>query len=137
MARPRKCRIIERPPEMQGFAPFGMHAKEIDSVHLSFEEYESFKLVNYQGLTQEEAAAKMFISRPTFTRIYNKALSVIACAFAEGRQLKIDGGTCQFSQDWYRCRNCFKLIAGIENHTPCRSCRQFSNEELQPLITKP
>ena len=58
---------------MEGYKPFGIPRRELDSVTLLFEEYEAIKLADYENLTQEEAALKMNISRPTFTRLYDKA----------------------------------------------------------------
>ena len=28
----------------------------------------------------------------------------------------IEGGNVEFKNDWYKCKKCFKLIQGIENH---------------------
>jgi len=63
---------------MAGFKPFGMPLSELKTVKLQFDEYESINLVNYQNLPQDIAAAKMNVSRPTFTRVYNMVLKKIA-----------------------------------------------------------
>jgi uncharacterized protein len=130
MARPQKCRTISNPPKMKGFRPFGLPSCRIESVRLSFEEYESIKLVNYNLLTQEAAADKMKISRPTLTRIYNSAIRTVAKAFIEGKIIEIEGGNCQFDKEWYRCRKCFRLIEGMENHRKCENCTLFNEKEL-------
>jgi len=41
----------------------------------------SFKLVDYDLNSQDKAAELMNVSRPTFTRIYNRALKTIIKAF--------------------------------------------------------
>ncbi len=74
MARPQKSRKVSHPPKMKGFRPFGMQSCVKESLKLKYEEYESLRLVNYNMLPQDVAARQMNISRPTFTRIYNKAL---------------------------------------------------------------
>lgn len=104
-----------------------------ESLRLKYEEYESIRLVNYELLSQDAAAARMNISRPTFTRIYNRALKIIARAFAEGIVIEIDGGNYELDKDWYRCRKCYKLIQGIENHIKCRNCNAFGESELIKL----
>ena len=81
MPRPVRNRKICNPPKMNGFKPFGMPLCHAKSVELQFDEFESFKLVEYENLPQDEAALKMEISRPTLTRIYNSALKKIAKAF--------------------------------------------------------
>jgi len=115
MARPEKNRRISQPPIMKGFKPFGIPKNKVETTKLSFEEYESIRLVNYEMLQQKEAAVLMNISRPTFTRIYNKALKNITKAFVEGKAIVIEGGNYEFDQEWYRCKKCYKLVEATKN----------------------
>jgi uncharacterized protein len=115
---------------MKGFKPFGLPPCKKEKVTIKFEEYESIKLIDYDQLSQDQAAEKMNVSRPTFTRIYNKALKTVAKAFVEGRSIEIDGGCYQFESDWYRCQRCFKLIKGLENHSKCKNCCNYGVSEL-------
>jgi uncharacterized protein len=133
MSRPHKCRTICNPPLMKGYKPFGIPLSITETVKLNFEEYESFRLVNYEMLSQEDAALQMNVSRPTFTRIYNKALKTIALAFAEGKTIEIEGGNYTFNNDWYRCKQCYKLVKGCENHMKCEGCSHYSTDELESL----
>lgn len=130
MARPEKNRKICTPPLMKGFKPFGIPSCKIEKINLSFEEYESIKLINYEMLSQKEASERMNVSRPTITRIYNKALKTIAKAFIEGKAIEIEGGNYEFEKDWYRCKKCHKLIEGIENHIKCEGCPIYNTKEL-------
>jgi predicted DNA-binding protein (UPF0251 family) len=79
-------------------------------------------LGNYELLAQDVAASQMNVSRPTFTRIYNRALKQIAISFVEGKVIEIEGGNYELAKDWYRCKKCHKLIEGLENHSKCRDC---------------
>jgi uncharacterized protein len=133
MPRPKKSRKICQPPQMKGFRPFGMPTCKIETIQLSFEEYESIKLVNYDLMDQDKAALQMNVSRPTFTRIYNKALKIIAKAFVEAKAIAIEGGNYQLDADWFRCKKCHKLIEGIDNHIKCQDCEMFGNNELVSL----
>ena len=133
MARPQKNRTIVNPPIMKGFKPFGLPLCEIETIHLKYEEYESIKLINYDMLSQEAAANLMNVSRPTITRIYNKALKTIAKAFVEGKAIEIEGGNYTFEKDWYKCKKCHKLIDGLENHVKCKNCNVFDTTELVSL----
>ena len=135
MARPQKSRKVVNPPKMKGFKPFGIPACEIEQVTLKIEEYESFKLVDYDGHAQEQAAELMNVSRPTFTRIYNKALKTIIKAFVEGKAIIIEGGNYEFEKEWFRCKKCYKLIEGLDNHIKCSDCKIFGNDELVSLNT--
>jgi predicted DNA-binding protein (UPF0251 family) len=118
---------------MAGFKPFGMPLSELKSVTIQFDEYESINLVNYKGLGQDEAAERMGVSRPTFTRIYNHALKKIAKAFVECTSIKIEGGNVEYSKQWYKCKKCYKLIDGLENHQQCGDCKSFGDNELIKL----
>lgn len=118
------------PPRMIGFRPFGIPLCEIEEVTLKIEEYESFKLIDYDMHSQDEAAELMNVSRPTFTRIYNRALKAIIKAFVEGKAIVIEGGNYQFDKEWFRCKKCYKLIEGLENHIKCSDCEIFGSEEL-------
>jgi uncharacterized protein len=118
---------------MKGFRPFGMPMCRFDPVLLKFEEYESIRLVNYEKLSQDKAAEKMDISRPTFTRIYNRALNQIAQSFVEGKTIVIEGGNYSLEKEWYRCKKCFRLIEGLDNHFKCKDCKAFGENELIKL----
>jgi len=133
MARPHKSRKISNPPKMKGFKPFGMPMCKIEPVIMKFEEYESIRLVNYDNLSQDQAAEQMNVSRPTFTRIYNRALQQIALSFVEGKAIVIEGGNYELDKDWYRCKKCYKLIEGLENHLKCKDCTAYGESELVKL----
>jgi uncharacterized protein len=133
MARPEKCRKVCIPPRMEGYKPFGMPVCKTGSIFLKFEEYESIRLVNYNLMPQGQAAEQMNVSRPTFTRIYNKALKQIAISFVEGKALVFEGGNYKFEKEWFRCKKCFKLIQGIENHFKCQDCKAYGENELTSL----
>jgi len=130
MARPEKNRKICRPPLMIGFKPFGIPLCKIEKIKLTFEEYESIRLVTYNKLPQEKAAEQMNVSRPTLTRIYNKALKNIATAFVEGKAIEFEGGNYELDQDWYRCKKCHNLIENPRNHIKCEKCTDYNEDEL-------
>ena len=61
-------------------------------VQLSVEEYEALRLIDYLGLTQQEAAAQMQVSRSALQSTYAEARKKLAMFLVEGRQLQIQGG---------------------------------------------
>jgi len=130
MARPVHCRKIGIPPRMMGYRPYGMERCRNGSVKLKYEEFESVRLVDYQMLSQNDASKQMGVSRPTFTRIYNSALKVVARAFAEGRCIEIEGGSFSTDKEWFRCKRCSKIIEGAVNHVKCKGCGTFNSDEL-------
>jgi predicted DNA-binding protein (UPF0251 family) len=115
---------------MEGYKPFGIPMRELESLDLLFEEFEALRLADYENLTQEEAAKKMNISRPTFTRLYDKARKSIAKALVEGKAIIIHGGTFITDDYWYRCDNCHETI--ISDH-PVNQCRECDSGNLSQL----
>ena len=77
---------------MQGFKPYGIPRHLLSSVSLLFDEYEAIRLLDYEGMNQDVAAEQMNVSRPTLTRIYEKARKTIAQALVEGKMITIEGG---------------------------------------------
>ena len=130
MPNRRRFRRIKMPPAMEGFKPFGVPMRELESVDLLYEEYEALRLADYENLTQEEAAKKMNISRPTFTRLYDKARKSIAKAFVEGKAIIIQGGTYITDDYWYRCDDCHETI--VSDH-PVNQCRECDSDNLTQL----
>lgn len=130
MPNRKKLRKIDKPPTIEGFKPLGIPMRNIDQVYLLFEEYEAIRLVDYENLSHEEASKIMNISRPTFTRIYDKARKTIAKAFVEGKAIIIEGGNFTTENLWYRCKHCHKTI--ISDH-PIIKCENCSSDKIKPL----
>jgi len=118
------------PPPMDGFKPFGIAVRQREAVVLLFEEFEAIRLTDYENLTQEEAAEKMKISRPTFTRLYDKARKSIARAFVEGNPIVFSGGDYITDDYWYKCKDCFETMITLKPADHCRTC---DSENLLPL----
>lgn len=133
MPNRRRSRKVTMPPLMEGFKPFGIPMRDLEPVVLLFEEYEALRLADYENLTQEEAAVRMNISRPTFTRIYDKARKNIARAFIEGKAILIQGGTFITDDYWYRCYNCHETMITIK---PAKHCRKCDSDNIIPLNNK-
>jgi len=56
---------------------------------MTYEEFEALRLVDYEGLTQEEAGRRMGISRGTVWRALTSARKKVAQMLVEGRELII------------------------------------------------
>ncbi|MCX6266183.1 MAG: DUF134 domain-containing protein [Bacteroidetes bacterium] len=134
MPRPKRKRIVNHPPMMEGFKPFGIPITDLEPVILFFEEYEAMRLLDYSGMTQLEAAHEMAVSRPTLTRIYEKARRTIAEAFVEGKAIFIAGGDYHTDEFWYRCEGCYKLLIGSQ---AIRSCSLCNTDNIRKLSDRP
>jgi predicted DNA-binding protein (UPF0251 family) len=134
MPRPKRNRTIVNPPIMEGFKPFGIAMTDLEPVILLYEEYESLRLSDYEGLTQELSAEQMNVSRPTFTRIYEKARRAIAKAFVEGKAIFIEGGNYHTDDCWYKCEQCLKLNISKEESDTCNYCHSNLLRKLNKKI---
>jgi len=95
MPRPRKRRLLDRAPQAAIYKPAGVPLEGLRLVSLLQEELEALRLADLEGLTQQEAAGRMGVSRSTFQRIVAQARRQVAQALAEGHALQIEGGTFQ------------------------------------------
>jgi predicted DNA-binding protein (UPF0251 family) len=89
--RPSKPRIIGKEPEVTRFMP-DIPAEKFDEfgkepVVLMVDELEALRLVDYEGMMQEEAAQQMGISRGTLWRCLDAARRKVAKMVVEGREL--------------------------------------------------
>ena len=94
MPRPTRCRRIGQIPAYRSFSPDD--SEPTGDVVLTVDEYEAVRLLDGEGLTQEECALRMNISRTTVTAIYDGARKKIADVIANGRRLLISGGCCEY-----------------------------------------
>jgi len=94
MPRPRKPRFVCQHPLISAFFPKeGSLDDSLGEVILSVEGLEAIRLVDLEDLDQEDAAGRMNVSRPTFSRILSEARAVVAEALVNGKILRIEGGT--------------------------------------------
>ena len=66
---------------------------ELAEVTLAFEELEALRLAHQEGLYQQDAAARMGVSRATFGRVLDAAHRKVTEALVGGLALRIEGGT--------------------------------------------
>lgn len=90
MPRPVKNRKVCGLPACSEFNPATRSSG--DAVILSIDEYESVRLIDFEGLSQEECCRYMEVSRTTVQQIYTDARKKIAQALVNGLTLKIEGG---------------------------------------------
>lgn len=90
MVRPLKNRCLKEKPTCYYFKPRGIKLKNLTEINLSRDEFEALKLHEVDNLSHIEAASKMLISQPTFSRILDKAHKKIAYAIVYGQAIKIE-----------------------------------------------
>ena len=125
MPRPEKQRSVHEPPLFSEFKPIGIPGRYLERVSLTLDEFEAFRLADYDGLSHEEAAAEMGISRPTFTRLIEKARKRLAELIIDGKILAIEGGNIHFRNNIISCHDCGHMynINMRQIVTECPKCR--------------
>lgn len=123
MARPPKLRRVEFIPEITYFKPAGVPLRQLEEVVLAVEELEAIRLRDMECLEQEDCAARMGISRPTFFRILNAARSKIAEALIVGKSIRVEGGCYRLATRKIHCRRCdYEWEPEPEATTFCPQC---------------
>ncbi len=131
MGRNRVSRYVQTTPAVKGFRPFGRLRGRRGSVILNLDEYEAIRLLDYEHLTQEEAAVRMGVSRPTLTRIYERARVTFATALVEGCELQIGGGEVRLGRHLYLCEDCGTQLESAEQFL--QTCPGCASQRLVSL----
>lgn len=111
MPRPRKWRNVCCLPPVSAFVPDVASTEAVAEVVMTVDEYETIRLIDYEGFSQEECSGYMNIARTTAQLVYNKARQKVARALVEGVTLRIEGGE-------------YRLCGGDEAACGCGGCRR-------------
>lgn len=117
MARPGKQRFVCRMPGCLNFRPVKPQPTNSNTsasqtktperntieILLSIEEYEVIRLMDYEGRTQQEAAAQMGVSRATIQALYAEARKKMARFLVEGTALRLTGGSYELCSNGSIC----------------------------------
>ena len=114
---------------IKGFNPIGVHANRKEEINLLLEEYEAIRLMDFEHLNQVEAAKRMDVSRPTFTRIYDSARKKLAMALVNSLRIVVTGGKVEFDDEWFRCLDC-DTVFQVQNPEKDQSCPHCQSSKL-------
>ena len=109
MPRPCKRRRICAMPGAFSFAPKEGTRPDAEVIVMTLDEYETIRLIDLSGYTQEAAAVSMGVARTTVQSIYDSARRKLALAVCEGHELRIEGGNyilCEGRGRGCRCQRC-------------------------------
>ena len=108
MSRPKKCRRVCHFPQALEFAP-GRAGAGGEAVVLTVDEYETIRLIDREGCSQEQCGARMGIARTTVQQIYADARKKLADFLVDGLPLQIAGGDYRLCGGGEQaCAGCFK-----------------------------
>ena len=91
MPRPCKMRRICAMPDCERFGPKGTKVAK-QGIVMGLDEYETIRLIDLEGQTQEQCAAQMNIARTTAQAIYTSARQKLAECLVNAKELTITGG---------------------------------------------
>jgi uncharacterized protein len=111
MPRPRKWRKVCSLPDSNRYGPLNTPIAQEQFVIMTVDEYETIRLIDLEGFTQEECADQMHIARTTVQRMYNDARRKLAESLVNGKILRIEGGD-------------YQLCDGLEDSCVCGGCRR-------------
>lgn len=111
MSRPRKWRKVCCLPDSDRFGPLNAPIDGENFIIMSVDEYETIRLIDVEGFTQEECANQMNIARTTVQGMYNDARKKLAESLVNGKVLKIEGGV-------------YKLCDRLEESCDCGGCKR-------------
>lgn len=120
MARPVKWRKVCCLPESNKFGPLDSPADAKNHVIMTVDEYETIRLIDLEGFTQEECATQMNIARSTVQGIYIEARKKLAESLVNGKVLLIEGGE-------------YRLCEGLGNGCG-RGCHRHMRAQNQKVV---
>jgi predicted DNA-binding protein (UPF0251 family)/predicted Fe-Mo cluster-binding NifX family protein len=92
MSRPPLERAVGGVPRVTLFKPAGVPARDLEQLRLTVDELETIRLVDLEGLSHEQAAEAMGVSRQTVGRVLERGRAKVAEALVGGKAILIGGG---------------------------------------------
>jgi predicted DNA-binding protein (UPF0251 family) len=136
MGRRQLWRKVSAIPTITFFKPAGVRMAELKEVRLLVEEAEAIRLKDLEGLEQEECAAKMSVSRSTFSRILDSARRKVADALLNGRAIRIEGGNFEMATRRFRCLQGHEWEVPFETliSAPPEFCPRCRTPSIMPMF---
>ncbi len=109
MPRPRKCRRVCSLPGHRRFGPLLRGEDGGRAITMTVDEFEAIRLIDLEGLSQEECAESMGVARTTAQAIYSSARVKLAECLVHGLELAVEGGDyvlCQGESHGCGCGHC-------------------------------
>jgi uncharacterized protein len=126
MARPVICRRVCWMADSDYFKPRGVPLRQLEEVALGVDELEAIRLADLGGMYQEDAAAKIGVSRQTFGNIIASAHRKVADALVNAKALKIEGGVVTMTERQFVCGGCkheWSVPYGTARPAECPKCK--------------
>ena len=118
MPRPPIERAVGGVPRVTLFKPAGVPGRDLEQLPLAVDELEAIRLVDLEGLSHEQAAAAMGVSRQTVGRVLERGRAKVAEALVGGKAILIGGGQYRVEPRQLCCSSCGALWAAAATDSP-------------------
>ena len=122
MPRPPIERAVGGVPRVTLFKPAGVPGRELEQLPLAVDELEAIRLVDLEGLSHEQAASAMGVSRQTVGRVLERGRAKVAEALVAGKAILIGGGQYRVEPRQLCCTACGALWAATPDTPPPAAC---------------
>ena len=124
MPRPPIERAVGGVPRVPLFKPAGVPGRDLEQLPLAVDELEAIRLVDREGLSHEQAAAAMGVSRQTVGRVLERGRAKVAEALVDGKAILIGGGQYRVAPRQLCCAACGEVWTSDPDAEPlsCPSC---------------
>ena len=112
MPRPPIERAVGGVPRVTLFKPAGVPGRDLEQLPLAVDELEAIRLVDLEGLSHEQAAAAMGVSRQTVGRVLERGRAKVAEALVDGKAILIGGGQYRVEPRQLCCASCGEVWTG-------------------------
>jgi predicted DNA-binding protein (UPF0251 family) len=129
MPRPPIERAVSGVPRITLFKPAGVPGRELEQLQLGVDELEAIRLVDLEGLSHEQAAEVMGVSRQTVGRVLERGRARVAEALVQGKAILIGGGQYRVEPRRMRCFACQARWSDADGE-PATACPDCGAEDI-------
>jgi len=112
------------------FKPAGVPGRELEQLPLAVDELEAIRLVDLEGLSHEQAASAMGVSRQTVGRVLERGRAKVAEALVAGKAILIGGGQYRVEPRQVCCSACGAVWAAVPDATPAAACPSCASPDV-------
>ncbi|MEI6726909.1 MAG: DUF134 domain-containing protein [Actinomycetes bacterium] len=130
MPRPPIERSVAGVPRITLFKPAGVPARDLDRLRLAVDELEAIRLVDLEGLSHEQAAEALGVSRQTVGRVLERGRAKVADALVGGKAIVISGGQYRVEPQQVRCFACKEQGAAGSTGPDAATCPRCGSDDV-------
>lgn len=128
MSRPIKKRFVCHRITYNDFGPLADAAKDVKKIVLKADQLEAMRLADLEGMSQNDAAEMMNVSRQTFGRIIEEARKTVTFALINGYKLSLDyDANTEVCSRTVKCSDCgyqwSQAFAQKSDKEECPACK--------------